>query len=234
MLVAWYRVCGILAVALAVADAALALEARLIDSRTGAPIAGASVSIIGLTGTTTTDSDGRFVWTPTPTPPFDVLVVLEGGRVLRPVHVTDVPGTGALEVGIEPMFEEELVVSAPVAPNIAAMPASATTLLGRREVEMRAPSNLRRHSSSSPVSCRCQRARRRSLPSVASLGGARSSSSMVRVSLRAPRRAERDVPRPADSRHGGSGAWTGFGRLRIGRLRRRHPATTRRIAPARR
>ncbi len=142
MLKAWYRACGIVAMIVTTAGAAVALEARLIDSRTGEPIARASVSIVGQTGTTTTDSDGRFVWTPTPAPPFDVLVVLEGGRVLRPVHVAELPVTGELQVGIEPMFEEELVVSAPVAPNIAAMPASATTLLGRREVEMRAPSNL--------------------------------------------------------------------------------------------
>ena len=124
------------------AASAAALEARLIDRRSGEPVRNASVSILGLTGTTTTDGEGRFTWAPSPTPPFDVLVVLEGGRVLRPVHIAELPAAGALEVGIEPMFEEELVVSAPVAPNIAAMPASATTLLGRREVEMRAPGNL--------------------------------------------------------------------------------------------
>lgn len=139
---AWSGVCGGVALALGVAQAAWALEARLIDRRTGEPVRHASVSILGLTGTTTTDGDGQFTWTPSPAPPFDVLVVLEGGRVLRPVHVAEVPSTGLLEVAIEPMFEEELVVSAPVAPNIAAMPASATTLLGRREVELRAPGNL--------------------------------------------------------------------------------------------
>ncbi len=43
--------------------------------------------MLGYPGVTTTDTDGRFTWTPDPVPPFEVLVVLAGGRVLKPVLI---------------------------------------------------------------------------------------------------------------------------------------------------
>src|SRR5512138_966633 len=55
------------------ADAAFALEGRVLDLRTGAAIANAEVSILGRSGSAVTDSDGRFTWKPDPAPPFEVL-----------------------------------------------------------------------------------------------------------------------------------------------------------------
>ena len=49
--------------------AATGLEGVVIDSRTGAPIAHAEVSILGYTGTVHTDVEGRFIWAPAPVPP---------------------------------------------------------------------------------------------------------------------------------------------------------------------
>ena len=50
----------------------------------GLPVADAEVSVLGRPGHVLTDADGRFVLVPTPRPPFDVLVVLPGGRHSRP------------------------------------------------------------------------------------------------------------------------------------------------------
>ncbi len=55
-------------------------DGRLVDERSGSPIAGATISIAGLSGTTRTDSDGRFTWAPAPRPPFRLIAVLAGGR----------------------------------------------------------------------------------------------------------------------------------------------------------
>ena len=61
---------------------------------TGAPIAGAEVSVLGLTGALRTDGDGRFLWLPDPVAPFEVLIVLPGGRYMKPFLVTSVPAGG--------------------------------------------------------------------------------------------------------------------------------------------
>lgn len=63
---------------------ALAFEGLVVDDRTGQPIAHAEVAITGRPGSIYTDSDGRFVWKPTPPPPFEILVVLPGERYTKP------------------------------------------------------------------------------------------------------------------------------------------------------
>ena len=79
---------------------AFALEGRVVDKATGNPIAGAEVSILGRPGTAMTDADGRFVWQPDPTPPFEVLVVLRGERYTNPVLVESLPDSCPLELPI--------------------------------------------------------------------------------------------------------------------------------------
>ena len=53
-------------------------EARLVQEGTAAPIAGATVSIVGASGTVRT-GDGRFVWAPVPTVSFQIIVALPDG-----------------------------------------------------------------------------------------------------------------------------------------------------------
>ena len=77
-----------LAVPTAAAQTSSRFEGRLVEERTGAPVAGASVSIVGLSGSTRTDNDGRFTWAPAPPLPFQVIVVLAGGQVARPSSPT--------------------------------------------------------------------------------------------------------------------------------------------------
>ena len=48
-------------------------EGRLVQDGTGAPVARASVTIVGLPGATRSDNDGRFTWVPAPQPPFHVV-----------------------------------------------------------------------------------------------------------------------------------------------------------------
>ncbi|MGH9330981.1 MAG: TonB-dependent receptor, partial [Vicinamibacterales bacterium] len=120
---------------------AIALEGRVVDDRSGAPIANAEVSILGLTGVVRTDKEGRFVWTPDPVPPFEVLVVLPGGRVLKPVLIEWVDGSSPLEVRVAPLVEESVTVSGS-APGIEATPASGTAMLSHRELELRQPTSL--------------------------------------------------------------------------------------------
>jgi outer membrane receptor protein involved in Fe transport len=125
----------------AAAGPALALEGRIVDSRTGQPVANAEVSILGRPGVARTDADGRFRWEPDPAPPFEVLVIMAGGQHAKPVLVEAVPAGGPLTVTIEPLVEESVTVSA-AAPSIVATAASGTTTVSGRDLEVRQPANL--------------------------------------------------------------------------------------------
>src|SRR5688572_33440485 len=89
-------------------SSAFALNGRLVDKRTGQPVAGAEVMIVGLSGSVKTDADGRFTWTPDPVAPFEVLVVLPGGRLTRPAFVKSVDAAAVLTVFVEPAVNEEV------------------------------------------------------------------------------------------------------------------------------
>ena len=128
--------------ALAVAVPALALEGRVIDGRTGKPVANAEVTILGRPGTAYTDSDGRFSLRPDPAPPFEVLVILPGERFTRPVLIEKLPANGPLEIRIEPLVNETVTVTAGAAPDIEATLGSATALLPAQEILNRQPANL--------------------------------------------------------------------------------------------
>lgn len=126
----------------AVLASAAAFEGRVLDERTGRPIAGAEVTIVGLPGATKTDADGRFTWTPNPQPPFTILIVLPGGRLAKPVYVETVDWSAVMTLSVAPAVSEEVTVAAGVAPSIDAAPAAGMTLVTGREIEMRAPANL--------------------------------------------------------------------------------------------
>lgn len=117
------------------------LEGRVVLKEGGQPVADAQVSLLGRTGYVPTDGEGRFVLTPAPRPPFEVLVMLPGGRYLAPIRVeTLAPGPLVLEVAWQ--LQESVTVSEPAAPGIESTPASGLTLLSMNDVTEREPTNL--------------------------------------------------------------------------------------------
>jgi len=132
----------ILFLVLSTAAAAFALDGRVVDQRTGAPIAGAEITIVGLNGSVRTDADGRFTWKPDPKPPFVLLVVLPGGAVAKPIQVDKLEAVGIMTVTVEAAVSEEVTVAAGVAPSIETSPGAAMTMVSARDMVMRAPANL--------------------------------------------------------------------------------------------
>jgi outer membrane receptor protein involved in Fe transport len=118
-----------------------ALEGRVVDQRTGDPVPNAELSILGRPGATITDEAGRFSWKPDPVPPFEVLVVLPGGRVLKPVLVESLGQGQPLVIEVTTLVEESVTVTGS-APSIEAPSASGTTLLTGRDLQSRQPTTL--------------------------------------------------------------------------------------------
>jgi outer membrane receptor protein involved in Fe transport len=125
-------------------------EARLVDQKTGAPIAGAEVTIVGEIGSVRTDADGRFSWKPDPKPPFTILIVLPGGQVAKPVYVDRLDPAAVMTVTVEAVLTEEVTVAGGVAPSIDATPGAAMTMLSSRDVALRGPANLMQSIESVP------------------------------------------------------------------------------------
>ena len=88
-----------------------------------------------------TDAEGRFVLAPSLRPPFELLVVLPGGRYARPVRF-DTADVQPLVVAVEWQIEESVTVTAGSAPGLEGPPASGMTLVTAADVSSRAPSNL--------------------------------------------------------------------------------------------
>ena len=124
------------------AAAAGAFEARVVFKASGDPVAGAEVTVLTSNVTQITSSDGRFSWAPNPVPPFEVLVVLPGGRYMRPFTVAEIPADGLVVIEVEPIAEESVIVTAGAAPTIEATPASGTTIVPKADIESRQPFNL--------------------------------------------------------------------------------------------
>ena len=118
---------------------ASAWEARIVTSD-GRPVAGATISILGRPGEAVTDADGRFVWLPDPTPPFEILVIKPGGSYMKPVVVESL-GEGPQVITVDALLSEAVTVSGS-APGIESTPAAGTTTLSGREVDVRQPTNL--------------------------------------------------------------------------------------------
>ncbi len=115
-------------------------EGRLVREGTDAPLADATVSILGLPGSARTDADGRFTWAPAPKVPFQIIVVLSGGQVARPVLVEAVSeGTTAIQVG---GMTDEAVTVLGAAPSVSTTPGSAATILSGTQIAQRSPDNL--------------------------------------------------------------------------------------------
>jgi hemoglobin/transferrin/lactoferrin receptor protein len=135
------RAAVVLAASSLAAPAAAAIDGQVVLKAGGQPVADAQVSLVGRTGYVPTDAEGRFVLAPTPAVPFELLVVLPGGRVVPPMRIERLP-EGPLRLEVAWQLEESVTVAEPVAPGIEGTPASATTLLSGREVREREPSNV--------------------------------------------------------------------------------------------
>lgn len=115
-------------------------EGRVVDQRTGSPVAGATMSIVGVAGSTHTDANGRFVWKPVPTVPFQVVIILPGGQVAKPVQVDSLAEAGTT-IHVNPIADESLTVLG-TAPSIDTTPAAGTTLLSGSQIAQRSPEHL--------------------------------------------------------------------------------------------
>jgi outer membrane receptor protein involved in Fe transport len=124
----------------AVAQTPSRFDGRLVQEGTGTPLAGASVSIVGVSGSARTDSDGRFTWAPAPQTPFQMIVVLSAGQVARPVIVDALQeGTTSFQIG---GLTDEAVTVLGAAPSINTAPGSAATVLSGTQIARRSPENL--------------------------------------------------------------------------------------------
>src|SRR5262245_27684598 len=130
---------ALLATLLFTATTELGFEGRVVGPD-GRPIIGAEVTILGRTGTVLTNSDGRFVWTPTPAPPFEVLVIAPGGVYMEPVLIETL-AEGILEIKVGSVLHEVVTVSGS-APSIETAPAAGTATLTGIEIQARRPANL--------------------------------------------------------------------------------------------
>ena len=124
----------------AAAQAPSRFEGRLVGQDTGAPVAGASVSIPGTTGSARTDDDGRFTWAPVPQVPFQIIVVLSSGQVARPVIVEELR-EGPTTIQIQSLRDEAVTVLG-AAPSITTASAAGTTILSGTQIAQRSPENL--------------------------------------------------------------------------------------------
>jgi hemoglobin/transferrin/lactoferrin receptor protein len=113
---------------------------RVVDAETRKPIPGATVTIAGSSVVVKTDAEGRFIWTSPPPAPFQVIIVLPGGAVARPVEIKALSD----DVGEIPVssFADEPVTVIGAAPSIDSAPAAGTTMLSSAQISSRMPENL--------------------------------------------------------------------------------------------
>jgi hemoglobin/transferrin/lactoferrin receptor protein len=117
------------------------LRGRVLDRETRRPISRAEVSILGYPGERLTDADGRFTWQPAPPPPFELLIVLPGGRYTRPVLVERIEDQ-VMDILVESLVTEAVTVAAGAAPTIQSTPGAGTTTVTSSEMRARAPTTL--------------------------------------------------------------------------------------------
>jgi outer membrane receptor protein involved in Fe transport len=119
-------------------QAAQTFTGRVVDQKTNAPVAGAVVTIAGLPGSAKSDADGRFTM-PAVNAPFQVVVVLPGGQVARPITISKIDPETTLHVD---SLTKESVTVVGAAPSIDAAPAAATTMLSAAQISQRSPEHL--------------------------------------------------------------------------------------------
>jgi outer membrane receptor protein involved in Fe transport len=115
-------------------------EGRLVNQGTGTPVVGASVFIVGVSGSARTDGNGHFTWAPAPPVPFQVIVVLPDGRVAHTETVETLQDVTAT-IQVRAVGDETISVLG-IAPSIDTAPGSATTVLSGTQIAQRNPENL--------------------------------------------------------------------------------------------
>jgi iron complex outermembrane receptor protein len=123
-----------------IAAPAAAVELRVVGLD-GLPLAGARVTVIGASGSWVADADGRLVIDPDPELPLILFIARPDGVALKPVTIGAFPPDGPLEVAVEAAGETVTVISG-VVPDLELPPATAATVLGRSDLDQRAPVTL--------------------------------------------------------------------------------------------
>jgi outer membrane receptor protein involved in Fe transport len=118
-------------------------EFRMLN-RSGAPIARAHISVVGRTGSTLADAEGRFRLEPVPPVPFEIAVSDERGTWLGLVRITrlEIGIAGGQDVSLPEGAGTEITVRAGLAPTTLAPPAAAATSFSRAELDERRPARL--------------------------------------------------------------------------------------------
>jgi outer membrane receptor protein involved in Fe transport len=131
LILAFFTFCGSL----------LAFEGRVLFED-GSPVRDATVAILGYPGSSRTDGNGYFTWSPNPPVPFEVLVVMPGGQYMAPFRVEELPPDGPVVVRVTPLVAESITVTAAVTPNIEASPASGMSVVPQEAIEVHHPVRL--------------------------------------------------------------------------------------------
>jgi hypothetical protein len=126
---------------MAVHGPAAAIDGRVVDSRSGNAIGGAEITIVGQRGSVRSDRDGRFRWSTSPPLPADVIIVLPGGLVARPIRLTELDLTRDLTLTIDRAARSDVVTVFGASPNIDTSPRSAAALLTAADLELRHPAS---------------------------------------------------------------------------------------------
>src|SRR5688572_8331684 len=122
----WPGLCAFLSFAVIAGGATF--SGQVIDQRTGLPIPNAEITLVGHRGSVRTDVEGRFHWPGAPAPPLDIVVILDDGRVARPIQVTSLNPAIDLILRIESAVTERVTVTG-AAPTIDISPGASTVLL---------------------------------------------------------------------------------------------------------
>ncbi len=132
---------SILVVSTLLAAPAAALQGRVLQPD-GTPAAGYEVSVVGRSVTVTTNTEGRFVISPDPRLPFQLIALGPQGEISPVIEVAALPETGDLEIALPATFRDSVTVTSGVAPGLDTPPAAATTLVGQQDLEQRRPQRL--------------------------------------------------------------------------------------------
>jgi len=137
-------------IVLATALPVLALEGRVVDQRTGQPTPGPRSRCSGGLASSTTDGDGRFVMKPDPAVPFELLVILPGERVTKPLLIERCPRTASSRSPSPRSSRKRSRSTGGAAPDIETTPGNATALVPGEDIQTRQPANLTQALESVP------------------------------------------------------------------------------------
>ena len=132
----------LLLLSFAVSDTPTGIDGRLVDARSGAPIAGAAIAVVGQRGAVTTDGSGRFRWQAAPPLPADIIITFPGGQVAPPVRLTGMDPAVAITLSVDPSAVNDTLTVLGAAPTIDVSPGAATTLLTAPDLALRHPATL--------------------------------------------------------------------------------------------